>query len=58
MDRENDIALMRKEADVLAARAKDLKARADAAEPIYGVLDNRQKAKLVQFISRGFAGRR
>ena len=58
MDRESDIILMRKEADSLAARAKDLRALADAAEPIYGVLDNRQKAKLVQFISRGFIGRR
>ena len=57
-ERENDIALMRQEADALVARADALRKLADAADPLYGALDNRQKAKLMQFMARAFDGRR
>ena len=53
-DRPNDIAMMRKEADELIARAASLKTLANASEPLYGVLDDRQKQKLMQFMSNSF----
>ncbi len=49
-DRPNDIVMMRDEADELNSRAASLKKLADAAEPLYGSLDDRQKHKLVQFM--------
>jgi hypothetical protein len=49
-DRPNDIAMMRSEADRLSAHSAALKKLADAAEPLYGSLDDRQKRRLVQFL--------
>ncbi len=49
-DRPNDIAMMRDEADALTEKATSLKKLADAAEPIYGSLDDRQRHKLMQFM--------
>ncbi len=46
----NDIVMMRDEATELNSRAASLKKLADAAEPLYGSLDDRQKRKLVQFM--------
>jgi hypothetical protein len=53
-DRPNDIARMRNEADELTSRAASLKKLADAAEPLYGTLDDRQKRRLVQFMKTEF----
>jgi hypothetical protein len=55
MDRDNqsqrnDIVMMRDEAAELNSKAASLKKLADAAEPLYGSLDDRQKHKLVQFM--------
>ncbi len=49
-DHPNDIAMMRDEAAELSSKAASLKKLADAAEPLYGSLDDRQKHKLVQFM--------
>ncbi len=49
-DHPNDIVLMRDEAAELNSRAASLKKLADAAEPLYGSLDDRQKHQLVQFM--------
>ncbi len=49
-ERPNDIAMMRDEADALNDKAASLKKLADAAEPIYGSLDDRQRHKLMQFL--------
>jgi hypothetical protein len=58
-ERPDDIALMRKKADRLTERAESLKTLANAAEPLYRVLDDRQKQKLMRFISGEFEfGRR
>lgn len=56
-DRPNDIALMRQAADRLTAKAAALKALANAAEPLYGTLDDRQKQKLMRFMSGGLESR-
>ncbi|MGD0636325.1 MAG: Spy/CpxP family protein refolding chaperone [Beijerinckiaceae bacterium] len=57
-DRPNEIALMRMKADDLSARGASLKKLADAAEPLYGSLDDRQKRELVQFLTTDFEKRR
>ncbi len=58
-ERPDDIALMRKKADRLTEKAESLKTLANAAEPLYSVLDDRQKQKLMSFISGEFEyGRR
>ena len=57
-DRPNDIALMRTMADDLGARGASLKKLADAAEPLYGSLDDRQKHELFHFLRTDFENRR
>lgn len=57
-DRPNDIALMRTMADGLTARGASLKKLADAAEPLYVSLDDRQKHELMQFLRADFETRR
>ncbi len=57
-NRPNDIALMRTMADDLTARGVALKKLADAAEPLYGSLDDRQKNELIQFLRNDFERRR
>jgi hypothetical protein len=57
-DRPNDIALLRTMADGLTARGASLKKLADAAEPLYGSLDDRQKHELAQFLRTDFETRR
>jgi hypothetical protein len=57
-EQPNDIALLRKMADGLAARAVSLKKLADAADPIYGVLDERQRSELFDFLRTDFEKRR
>ncbi len=52
--RPNDLALMRDEASQLSLRSVSLSRLADAAEPIYSVLDNHQKHRLIQFIRPEF----
>jgi hypothetical protein len=49
---------MRMKADDLSARGASLKKLADAAEPLYGSLDDRQKRELVQFLTTDFEKRR
>jgi hypothetical protein len=56
--RPNDIALMRTMADDLTARGAALKKLADAAEPLYGSLDDRQKNELIRFLRITFERRR
>ncbi len=53
-ERPNDIALMRTMADDLAARAASMKKLADAAEPLYTSLDDRQRKELSQFLKTDF----
>lgn len=53
-DRPNDIAIMRTEADRLTASGAALKKLAEAADPLYGTLDDRQRHKLVQYIKSDF----
>jgi hypothetical protein len=57
-DRGEDLASMRVMADMLSARGASLKKLADAAEPIYGSLDDRQKHELFQFLRTDFEWRR
>jgi hypothetical protein len=57
-DRPNDIAIMRKMADSLTARGASLKKLADAADPLYGSLDDRQRSELFQFLRTDFERRR
>ncbi len=57
-DRPNDIALMRTMADDLTARGASMKKLADAAEPLYGSLDERQRKELFQFLKADFEKRR
>jgi hypothetical protein len=52
--RPDDLALMREEASELSLRSVSLSRLADAAEPIYGVLDNHQKRRLIQFMRTEF----
>jgi hypothetical protein len=49
-ERPNDIVMMRDEANELNAKAASLKKLADAVDPLYGSLDDRQRHKLVQFM--------
>jgi len=57
-DRPNDIALLRTMADELTARGASLKKLADAADPLYGSLDDQQKGELFEFLWAGFEKRR
>lgn len=50
--RSGDIAMMRLEADEMAAQASSLKKIADAAEPLYDALADRQRRILMRFIAR------
>lgn len=52
--RPNHLALMRWEAEDMAARAEHLKKIADAAEPIYATLGERQRRTLIRFVEGGF----
>jgi hypothetical protein len=52
------IALMRTMAAGLASRGASLKKLADAAEPLYGSLDDRQKRELLLFLRTDFDKRR
>lgn len=56
-DHPNDIAVMRTMADSLTARGASLKKLADAADPLYGSLDDRQKSELFQFLRSDFEKR-
>lgn len=56
--RPGEMARMRAEADRLAQRANELRSLADAAEPLYALLDQRQRGTLVSFFERGFGGGR
>jgi hypothetical protein len=53
-DRPNDIALLRTMADDFTATGASLKKLADAAEPLYGSLDDRQKHELFHFLRTDF----
>lgn len=57
-ERPNDIALMRTMGDDLAARGAAMKKLADAAEPLYTSLDDRQRKELSQFLKTDFEKRR
>jgi hypothetical protein len=46
----DDIDQMRREADAYTVQAADLRQIADAAQPLYDTLDDRQRHQLVQFI--------
>jgi hypothetical protein len=48
--RLDDINEMRREADAYTVQAADLRQIADAAQPLYGTLDDRQRHRLVQFV--------
>jgi hypothetical protein len=52
------IAALRTIADSLAARSASLKKLADAAEPIYGTLDERQRSELFRHLNTSFDKRR
>ena len=54
----NEIAVLRTIADNLTARGASLKKLADAAEPLYATLDDRQKHELFQFLRTDFERRR
>jgi hypothetical protein len=56
--RPNDIALLREMADSLTARGALLKKLADAAQPLYASLDERQKRDLFEFLRTDFELRR
>ena len=53
-----ELARMRAEADRLAKRASEMRSIADAAEPLYAMLDQRQRGTLLGFFQRGFGGGR
>jgi hypothetical protein len=57
-ERPSDIALLREMADSLTARGASLKKLADAAEPLYASLDDRQKRDLFRFLRTGLDFRR
>ena len=48
--RPDDIDEMRREADAYTVQAADLRQIADAAQPLYDTLDDRQRHRLVQFV--------
>jgi hypothetical protein len=56
-ERPNEIAVLRTIADNLTARGAALKKLADAAEPLYGALDDRQQHELFQFLRTDFEKR-
>ena len=56
-ERPNDIVMMRAMADELTASGANLKKLADAAEPLYDSLDDRQKHELFQFLRSDFERR-
>ncbi|MFZ3327097.1 MAG: hypothetical protein WA231_14905 [Methylocella sp.] len=49
-ERPDDIDEMRKRADAFTIEAADLRQIADAAQPLYDTLDDRQRHRLVQFV--------
>lgn len=57
-ERPDDIAILREMADSLTARGASLKKLADAADPLYASLDDRQRHELVQFLRSDFELRR
>ena len=48
--RPEDIALLRRRADALAAQSDQLKKIANAGEPLYDSLDNHQRQQFVKFV--------
>jgi hypothetical protein len=48
--RLDDINEMRREADAYTVQAAELRQIADAAQPLYDTLDDRQRHRLVQFV--------
>ena len=48
--RLDDIDEMRREADAYTVQAADLRQIADAAQPLYDTLDDRQRHRLLQFV--------
>ena len=48
--RLDDIGEMRRDADAYAVQAAELRQIADAAQPLYDTLDDRQRHRLVQFV--------
>ncbi|WP_294531855.1 Spy/CpxP family protein refolding chaperone [uncultured Rhodoblastus sp.] len=56
-ERPNEIGVLRTIADNLAARGASLKKLADAAEPLYATLDERQQHELFQFLRTDFERR-
>jgi hypothetical protein len=52
------IERMRRAADSMRERADDLKSTADAAEPLYGKLNDQQKRSLIAYLDRSFDRRR
>src|ERR1700720_1485703 len=48
--RLDDIDEMRRQADAYTVQAADLRQIADAAQPLYDTLDDRQRHRLVQFV--------
>ncbi len=54
VEQPDDIALMRREAESLQKGADAMKKLADAAEPLYGALNERQRRLLIRFISSEF----
>ncbi len=54
--RLDDIDEMRREADAYKVKAEDLRQIADAAQPLYDTLDDRQRHRLVQFVREDLRG--
>lgn len=50
-DRLDEIAALREEADSMTRRAENLRKIADAADPLYRSLDDRQRQRLMRFLS-------
>jgi len=48
--RLDDIGEMRRKADAYTVQAAELRQIADAAQPLYDTLDDRQRHRLVQFV--------
>jgi hypothetical protein len=65
MDKQSDSRIpptliegMRRAADAMHKQADDLKSAADAAEPLYGKLNDRQKRTFTAFVDQLFGRRR
>lgn len=56
--RPGEMARMRVEAERMSQRANEMRSLADAADPLYALLDQRQRGILVSFLDRGFGGGR